>query len=89
MKPGTNNSRRTCANCECSYAEYCLNHEGCMPISKEAIKSIANNVAHLVCSDWKLLSLASLIESDGRKLEKIVHSEQTSKGFTACFRSPY
>jgi hypothetical protein len=78
-----------CENHGCAHAQYCKNHIAQVPVTGESRKGIANSVARMVCTDWQLFSISSLLESDGKRLEASVHTEQTSKGFTACFRSPY
>ena len=79
----------SCDNQECLHSRYCKNHVALVPVTKESKKGIANSVARMVCVDWQLFSMASLLESDGKRLEASVHTEQTSKGFDACFRAPY
>jgi len=78
-----------CSNSACRYAFFCLHHGQCSVVTSETKKGIANSVANMVCSDWKKFSFSSMLENDGAQLEKIIHNEQISKGFTACFRAPY
>jgi hypothetical protein len=79
----------TCESHDCTYVRYCGNSAKNLPVNKETKKGIANSVARLVCDDWQLFSLSSLLESDGKRLETVVHAEQSSKGFCTCFKSPY
>jgi len=78
-----------CRNFKCCYAGYCRQSEICVIVTHEVRKGIANTVARMVSNDWRTPSISSLLESDGRRLEMVVHEEQTSNGFIACFRSPY
>ncbi len=78
-----------CDRRECSYAGFCRMSAACIAVTKESRKGIANSVAHFVCDDWKILSVSSLLESDGRRLESVVHERQESEGCTPCFRAPY
>jgi hypothetical protein len=78
-----------CNSADCCYAVYCQNSGKCPAVTKETKKGIANSVAHFVCSDWQIFSLSSMIESDGKRLEQIIHDKQRSEGSDTCFKSPY
>jgi hypothetical protein len=78
-----------CIYLDCSYVGYCANSEKCMAVTKETKKGIANSVAHTVCNDWQIFSLSSLLESDGKRLESVVHKQQKAKGYRPCFKAPY
>jgi len=78
-----------CNSDDCCYARFCLKSERCATVTNQTKKGIANSVAHTVCSDWQIPSVSSLLESDGRRLETLIQEQQTSKGYTPCFRAPY
>ena len=78
-----------CKSTECSYAGYCQRSGRCPNVTKETKKGIANSVAHIVCNDWQIFPLSSMLESDGRRLEKVVQEKQKAEGCDPCFKSPY
>jgi glucosamine--fructose-6-phosphate aminotransferase (isomerizing) len=79
-----------CHNTGCSYSGYCRKSISCAVITPDEKKSIANRVVRLIhVSQWEQFSASSLLESSGQQLQKAVHHEQASKGFSTCFESPY
>ena len=79
-----------CHNAGCSYSGYCRKSISCVVITPDERKSIANRVVRLMhVSKWEQFSVSSMLESSGQHLQKAVHREQASKGFSACFESPY
>ena len=79
-----------CHNTGCSHSGYCRKSISCAIITPDEKKSIANRVVRLIhVSQWEQFSVASMIESSGKQLQKSVHREQASKGFNTCFESPY
>jgi hypothetical protein len=85
----TSTMRENCNSIDCIYACYCSRSNKCMTVTKETKKGIANSVAHFVYNDWRILSCSSLLESDGKRLEKVVHEQQKAEGFIPCFKAPY
>ncbi len=78
-----------CDSVDCSHVCYCQKSNKCIDVTKETKKGIANSVAHIICSDYRIFSMSSLLESDGSRLEALVRDEQSSKGFAPCFKAPY
>ncbi len=78
-----------CRNVECRHSNYCQDSVNCIDVTSDTKKAIANNVARISCTNYALVSFSSLLESNGRLLEKHVHDEQMSKGYDRCFRAPY
>jgi glucosamine--fructose-6-phosphate aminotransferase (isomerizing) len=79
-----------CHNAGCSHSGYCRKSVSCAVITPDEKKRIANTVVrYLHVSTWAQLSTSSLLESSGQQLQKAVHQEQASKGFSTCFESPY
>ena len=79
-----------CHNIACSHSGYCRKSITCAVITRDEKKRIANKVVrHLHVSAWAQLSTSSLLEASGQELQKAVHREQATKGFNACFESPY
>jgi hypothetical protein len=80
---------KLCKSADCCYANYCHNSGKCIIVTKETKKGIANSVAHILCNDWQIFSLSSMLESDGMRLEKIVQEKQKAEGCDPCFKAPY
>jgi hypothetical protein len=80
---------KKCSNVECRHSSYCQDSVNCMDVTTDSKKVITNSVARIWCHDYALVSFSSLLESNGRLLEKHVHDEQMSKGYDRCFRAPY
>ena len=79
-----------CQKAGCSHSGYCRKSISCSVITPDERKRIANKVVrYLQISDWAQASTCSLLESSGQQLQKAVHKEQTSKGLSTCFESPY
>ncbi len=80
----------TCQNSCCSYSGYCRKSISCAVITPDEKKSIANRAVRLIqVSAWAQFSVSSMLEASGQELQKAVHHEQVSKGFSTCFESPY
>jgi glucosamine--fructose-6-phosphate aminotransferase (isomerizing) len=80
----------TCHNTGCCYSGFCRKSIACVAITPDEKKRIAHTVARLIhVSDWAQVSTSSLLESSGQQLQKAVHREQSSKGLSTCFVSPY